>query len=55
MQIKQVDYKVSTKIVNNHKYKTFRDIFGQLHKEYSHEKAEGEALATEKGVKKARR
>ena len=30
VQIKQVDCKMSTKIVNNYKYKTFRDISGQL-------------------------
>ena len=29
--------------MNNYKYNTFRDIFGQLHKEYSHEKADSEA------------
>ena len=31
LQINQVDYKMSTKNVYNYKYKTFRDIFGQLH------------------------
>ena len=30
--MKQVDCKMSTKNVNNFKYKAFRDIFGQLHK-----------------------
>ena len=30
VKIKQVDYRVSTKNVNNYKYKTFCGIFGQL-------------------------
>ena len=30
VQIKQVDCKISAKNVNNYKYKTFHDIFGQL-------------------------
>ena len=34
VKIKQVDYRVSTKNVNNYKYKTFCGIFGQLQKEY---------------------
>ena len=32
VQIKQVDCKMSTKNVNNCKWKTFRDIFGQIYK-----------------------
>ena len=31
VQIKQADYKISTKNVNNYKQKTCRDVFGQLH------------------------
>ena len=31
MQIKQVDWKISTKKVNSYKQKTFSGIFGQLH------------------------
>ena len=31
VQIKHVDCKMSTKNVNNYKWKTFRNIFGQLH------------------------
>ena len=31
MQIKQDDCKMSTENVNNYKWKTFLDIFGQLH------------------------
>ena len=31
VQVKQVDCKVNTKIVNNYKWKSFCDIFGQLH------------------------
>ena len=31
VQIKQVDFKMSTKNVNNYKQKTFRDIFRHLH------------------------
>ena len=38
-------------IKNVNKYKTFRNSFGQLHKEYSHEKADSEASAKWKEVK----
>ena len=31
VQIKQVDCKMGTKNVNNYKWKTFRNVFGQLH------------------------
>ena len=45
VQIKQVDCKVNTKIVNNYKWKSFCDIFGQLHiQEYkATKKADSEA------------
>ena len=33
VQIKQIDYKINIKDVNNCKWKTFRDMFGQLHTE----------------------
>ena len=42
---------MSTKNMNNYKYKTFHDTFGKLHKEYSHRKADCEASAKWKEVK----
>ena len=42
---------MSTKNMNNYEYKTFRDIFGQLHKDYSHGKADCEASGKWKEVR----
>ena len=42
---------MSAKNVNNYKYKTFCDIFGQLHKKYSYEKPDSEDSAKWKEIK----
>ena len=42
---------MSSKNVNNYKYKAFCDIFGQPHKEYNQEKVDSHGSAKWKEVK----
>ena len=42
---------MGAKNVNNYKYKTFYDIFGQLHKKYSYEKPDSVDSAKCKEIK----